>query len=137
MDRKTIGYWVATGLFALALGASGVGYLAGAMVEVLSGLGYPLHFNYVLGFWKVAGAIALVVPGYALVKEWAYGGFFFNLTGAAVAHITMEGSIAGAVPPLVLLAVLGASYALRPDSRRLVQPDQPTGRADGVSAAGA
>lgn len=113
MDAKTIGYWVSTGLFALALGASGVGYLAGAMNEALFGLGYPLHFVYVLGTWKVLGAIALLVPALPRVKEWAYAGFFFNLTGAAVAHLAVDGA-AGAVPPLVLLAILGVSYYLRP-----------------------
>jgi len=114
MDGRTIGYWVTTGLFSLALGASGVGYLAGAMNEVMATLGYPTHFVYVLGTWKVLGAVALLVPALPRVKEWAYAGFFFNLTGAAVAHASI-GDTAGAVPPLVLLGVLAASYFLRPE----------------------
>ncbi|MEN0066377.1 MAG: DoxX family protein [Myxococcota bacterium] len=113
MDGKTIGYWVSTGLFALALGASGVGYLTGAMNEALFALGYPLHFIYLLGTWKVLGAIALLVPAFPRLKEWAYAGFFFNLTGAAVAHLAVDG-VGEAIPPLVLLAILGVSYTLRP-----------------------
>ena len=118
MNGKTIGYWVVTGLFALALGASGVLYLTGAMVEPLATLGYnSVHFYYVLGTWKILGAVALLAPGFPRIKEWAYAGFFFNLTGAALAHI--EVGDGGFVPPLVLLGLLIASYMLRPDSARL------------------
>lgn len=113
MNGRTIGYWVSTAFFALALGASGAAYLAGAMTENMATLGYPLHFVYLLGTWKLLGAVALLVPALPRVKEWAYAGFFFNLTGAAVAHLAVDG-VGGAVPPLFLLAVLGVSYYLRP-----------------------
>lgn len=121
MDAKTIGYWLSTGLFALALGASGVAYLAGAMTETLGHLGYPVHFVYLLGTWKVLGAVALIVPVLPRVKEWAYAGFFFNLTGAIVAHVATN-EPGAAVPPLVLLGVLAASYFLRPARLSLPLP---------------
>lgn len=114
MDSRTIGYWVSTGLFSLALGASGVGYLAGAMTETLAHLGYPEHFVFLLGTWKLLGAIALLAPMWPRVKEWAYAGFFFNLTGAAVAHVAVGDPVGTAVAPLVLLGVLAISYTLRP-----------------------
>ncbi|MBX2801535.1 MAG: DoxX family protein [Myxococcales bacterium] len=116
MDGKTIGYWVTTGLFSLMLGASGAAYLAGAMTEAVSGhLGYPLHFVYLLGTWKLLGAIALIVPLWPRVKEWAYAGFFFNLTGAAIAHAGVGDGIGEIMAPAVPLGLLLASYLLRPD----------------------
>ncbi len=127
MNTGKIGYWVTTGFFAIALGASGVGYLSGAMTEALAGLGYPEHFVALLGTWKVLGAVALLVPALPRVKEWAYAGFFFNLTGAAVAHVA-TGDVPGALPPLVLLGVLAASYVLRPANLslpRLAEGAQP------------
>lgn len=114
MDAKTVGYWAATGLFSLALGASGVMYLTGAMTQMLAGLGYPVHFVYLLGTWKVLGAVALLAPMLPRVKEWAYAGFFFNLTGAAVAHASVGDPVPATLAPLVLLGILGVSYALRP-----------------------
>jgi len=128
MDWNKIGYWLATGLFSLALGASGVAYLAGAMTETLAHLGYPVHFVYLLGAWKVLGVVALLVPALPRVKEWAYAGFFSNLTGAAVAHLSVD-TVAEAIPPLVLLAILGVSYSLRPASLRPSLPGdaQPVG----------
>lgn len=122
MNGKTIAYWISTALFALPLGASGVMYLSGGMTEQLAGIGYPEHFVYLLGVWKVLGVLALLVPRFPLLKEWAYAGFFFNLTGASVAHAAF-GDVGGAVPPLVLLGILGVSYFTRPAHLRVIVPE--------------
>jgi len=85
-------------------------------------LGYPLYFASILGFWKLAGAIAIVAPGFPRLKEWAYAGFFFNLTAAAASQAAVGGSAADVIAPLVFLALVMASWALRPSSRTLGSP---------------
>jgi len=85
-------------------------------------LGYPLYFASILGFWKLAGAIAIVTPGLPRLKEWAYAGFFFNLTAAAASHAAAGDSAADVIAPLGFLALVLASWALRPASRTLGAP---------------
>ncbi len=116
-----IGYWLLTGLICLSQAASGVMDLSGKeeLVEIFNGLGYPLYLMTILGCWKIAGAIALAVPGKARLKEWAYAGFFFDFTGAAASHIFSGHEPGQIAPPLVLAAILMGSYFLRPASRRL------------------
>jgi hypothetical protein len=79
-----------------------------------------------LGVWKVLGGLAILAPGFPRLKEWAYAGIFFDLTGAAVASATMGASIGAEwwhVPaPLLVAATMVGSWALRPPSRRLPGP---------------
>ncbi len=116
-----IGYWVLTGLIVLSQGASGIGDLMGAegLVKGITDLGYPAYILWILGPWKVLGAIALAVPGKARLKEWAYAGFFFDFTGAFASHLLHGDGADMVVPALVLTAVLVGSYKLRPAGRRL------------------
>ena len=118
---KTIGYWVATGLSALLILYSGALDLTRApdVVVGLAHLGYPAYLATLLGVWKVLGAIAIVVPRFPRLKEWAYAGLAFDLTGAAVSHAASGDPVANIVTPLVILGVIVASWVLRPDSRRL------------------
>jgi len=120
MDKKRVGYWIATGLFAFALGMIGVMDVSRGpdIAAAMEHLGYPLYFAAILGTWKILGAIALVAPGLPRLKEWAYAGFCFNLTGAFLSHAAVGEPGAGA-PALVLLAFAAASYLLRPESRRV------------------
>jgi hypothetical protein len=114
-----IGYWVSTGLLAAAFLASGVAELASEPAAVAStlALGYPAYFLTVLGAWKVLSVPALLAPRLPLLKEWAYAGIFFDLTGAAVSH-AFSGDPPGRIAtPLVLLLIAAASWALRPPSR--------------------
>lgn len=112
---RTVAYRLTTVLFAAALAASGVGDLvrAAPIAEGLAHLGYPDYFPWILGFWKVAGVAALLLPVPAVVKEWASAGFFFALTGAAASHLLAGDPPGAAVAPLVLLALGAGSYALR------------------------
>jgi hypothetical protein len=114
---KTIGYWATTGLFSLAMLGSGIGDIVGAMDTTLAEMGYPWHFVRILGAWKVLGVVALLAPGFPLVKEWAYAGFFFAMTGAAISHIGAGQPVFSALPPVILLSFAVASYLLRPASR--------------------
>ena len=85
-------------------------------------LGYPTYFFAILGVWKILGAIAILGPRFPRLKEWAYAGIFFDLTGAAVscAAVGQYGAYAFHVlAPLIIAVLAMASWALRPPSRML------------------
>jgi uncharacterized membrane protein YphA (DoxX/SURF4 family) len=84
------------------------------ILESLSRLGYPGYFASIVGIWTVLGAVALVVPGAPRIKEWAYAGFAFLLSGAAVSHAVSGDGLTEVLIPLILLGVVLASAALRP-----------------------
>src|SRR5262245_45692381 len=86
---KSIAYWITTGMVVSAMFSGGIAELA-HRPETIAGmkqLGYPVYFVMILGFWKMVGSLALVMPGFPRLKEWAYAGIFFNMTGAAVSHV--------------------------------------------------
>jgi uncharacterized membrane protein YphA (DoxX/SURF4 family) len=121
MKAKAIGYWVTTGLLAFAVGSGVVAELAHRPdnVEGLVHLGYPAYLATIIGLWKVLGAITVLAPGLPRLKEWAYAGIFFNMTGAAASH-ALSGEAAWHVIVTGSLAALAvASWALRPQSRTL------------------
>jgi hypothetical protein len=125
MKRNEIGYWVATGLAALASAFGGVMDLA-RPPEVIAGLqhlGYPGYFALILGAWKLLGAAALLAPRLPRLKEWAYAGMLFDLTGAAASHAAVGDPAGKVIVPLVLLAIVLASWALRPAPRVLRPAD--------------
>jgi len=116
---RTITYWVTTGLLAALSAFAGFSYLTGSPQAVagFTHVGYPQHLRIILGIAKLLGAIVLVVPGSAKVKEWAYAGFTFAWVTAFVAHYAAKDG-ATAFMPLLLLVFLGISYVTRPASRR-------------------
>jgi hypothetical protein len=123
---KMIGYWIVTTFLLFNVLAGAIAELVQRQdnLEGMLALGYPLYFMMILGGWKVLGTIALLVPGFPRLKEWAYAGIFFNMTGAALSH-AVSGSATWHIFYTCLLAVLTlASWALRPPSRKLeVRPD--------------
>jgi hypothetical protein len=122
VTAKAIGYWTSTVVVALVIGPGGIAQVMRVpeVVETISRYGYPMHFILLLGVWKALGTVTLLVPGFPLLKEWAYAGIFFELTGAAAAVVS-EGSDARYVAvPSLLAAVLVTSWALRPPSRRVI-----------------
>jgi uncharacterized membrane protein YphA (DoxX/SURF4 family) len=121
MNARNIGYWVTTGLVALAFAAGGVFDVSRSpdVVAGLTHLGYPLYFAILLGVWKVLGAVALVVPRFPRLKEWAYAGIFFDLTGASFSHASSGDGPGNVITPLVLVLLAIASWWLRPESRVL------------------
>ena len=120
---RIIAYWVTTALVVSELALGGVwDILRVPQVRALiERLGYPLYFLVILGTWKLLGAVALVIPRFPRLKEWAYAGVVFDLTGA-VASQWASGLLDAAkmAYPLVMTGVAVASWALRPPSRRLV-----------------
>ncbi len=121
MRLRAAAYWTATALTAFVFLSGGAAYLAGAAVPLrgMAELGYPAYFVTLLGLWKVLGGLAITLPRLALLKEWAYAGIAFDLTGAAVSHAATGNPLAKVVIPLVFLGVALASWALRPPSRCL------------------
>ena len=121
MNRKQVGYWAATGLFCLALGAGGVANLIHAEPQrvTMEALGYPAYLMTLLGVFKLLGVVALLAPGFKRIKEWAYAGFTFDLIGAAFSHAAVGDPVSSLIPPIALLLIGGVSYALRPEGRRL------------------
>lgn len=112
---KTVAYWGTTALAAFAFLAGGLVDLqrGPAMVAGMSHLGYPSYFMLILGAWKVLGAVAIVAPRFPRLKEWAYAGMAFDLTGAALSHAAVGDPAGRIIVPLVLFALIGASWALR------------------------
>ena len=125
MKAKSIVYWTMTALVAFFIGGGGVAQIWQYRANphgVVPELGYPLYFFAILGVWKVLGAIAILVPRFPRLKEWAYAGIFFDLTGAAASCAAVGGYGAYAfhvVAPLILTGFTVASWALRPPSRTI------------------
>jgi DoxX-like family len=122
---RTIVYWTMTILVAMPIGSGGVGQIAQYLANphgVVPVLGYPTYFFAILGFWKVLGAIAILVPRFPRLKEWAYAGIFFDLTGAAASCAAVGGYGAygfHVLAPLIITGFMVASWALRPPSRKI------------------
>ena len=114
-------YWIATGFLSLGMLAGGVQQLLqiGGYVDIVSRLGYPIYMLSILGAWKILGVIAILLPRLPLVKEWAYAGFFFAMSGAAASHITMGQPFVEAVPSLILLTTTVLSWYFRPAERKV------------------
>ena len=138
---KNMAFWITTIFGPASFVIGGVLNLTRTeqAMATLNHLGYPAYFATILGIWKLLGAIAIVVPRFPRLKEWAYAGFFFDLTAAAFSRAAVGDTTADIVAPLVFLALVLASWALRPASRRLAATAVPerasTARAeDGVIA---
>ena len=118
---RSIFYWVTTVILAYVLIGGGVMNVlrqsdsAAAMVH----LGYPLYFMTIIGVWKLLGGLAVLAPGLPRLKEWAYAGAVFDLTGATISHLAAGDDVRHIVTPLVFAAVALASWALRPAGRVL------------------
>ena len=123
LNIKSIVYWLATGLLTFILSFSGIGALTRQefLIEAMQHLGFPLYIMPILGTAYVLGAIAIIVPGFPRLKEWAYAGVVFAMTAAFASHVSIGDSFAEMAPPLVILSLNVASYVLRPNSRRIVR----------------
>jgi len=125
---KTIGYWAATSLVAFELLVGGTAdlvhgpillFAGDPAIQVMEQLGYPVYLLHILGVWKLLGAVALLLPRFPRLKEWAYAGSFIALTGAAASWVAVGGGVDAVAAPLVFAVLTLASWALRPPSRTL------------------
>lgn len=120
--QNQIIYWIATSLLAFGMFAQGLAQVfhTKGYADILVHLGYPLYFLSILGVWKLLGVVAILIPGFKLIKEWAYAGFFFVMSGAAFSHLALGDSVREIAPSLVLLLLVVASWYFRPANRRLI-----------------
>jgi len=125
--RNKLIYWIATGLLAFGMFTSGLQQIfrAKGMIDIITPLGYPLYFLYILGTWKILGVIAILIPRFKLVKEWAYAGFFFVMTGALASHLaTGDDTIKGIIGPFFQIVFIILSWYFRPADRRIIPVSQ-------------
>ena len=118
---RSVGYWLFTVLIAFEMAAGALWDLLHIeyVRMVLTHLGYPLYLLVILGAWRIPGALALLVPRFPRLKEWAYAGAFFNYTGAAASHFLAGDRTGVWAGPLIFSFVTLASWVLRPASRQL------------------
>jgi uncharacterized membrane protein len=119
--RNKIIYWIVTAFLSLGMLAGGVQQMLqiGGYNEIFTQLGYPHYLLSILGVWKILGVVAILIPKFPLLKEWAYAGFFFAMSGAAISHFAVGQSFTEALPSLILLLMTVLSWYLRPANRKI------------------
>jgi len=120
--RNKIIYWIATVWLSLGMLSTGIVQLVKMKEEValFTQLGYPLYFLTILGIWKILGVVAVLIPKFTLLKEWAYAGFFFAMSGAVFSHIAIgDTSVSAYFGPTLLLVLTVASWYFRPADRKI------------------
>ena len=120
--RHKIIYWIATAWLSLGMVSTGIVQLLRMQddVDKMVYLGYPLYLLTILGIWKILGVIAVLIPKYPIIKEWAYAGFFFAMSGAAISHMIMGNAVKEILPSLLLLALTIVSWYFRPLDRKII-----------------
>ena len=126
--RNKIIYWIATLWLALGMVATGTGQLfkmkAGqGGVNMVTHLGYPVYLLTIIGVWKILGVISVLIPKYPLLKEWAYAGFFFIMSGAICSHIASGDPVTAILPASLLLTLTVVSWYFRPAGRKIILAD--------------
>ena len=118
---KKIIYWISTLWLALGMTSTAIVQLIkpAEEVEKIAHLGYPVYLLTILAIWKLFGVVAVLVPKVPLLKEWAYAGFFFAMSGAAISHMFIADPFGEIFPSVLLLILTIVSWYLRPESRRV------------------
>ena len=123
--RNKIIYWIATIWLSLGMVSTAAVQLlkakegAGGLDSIVN-LGYPVYILTLLGVWKILGVIAVLVPKFPLVKEWAYAGFFFLISGAVFSHIANGDEAMELFGPTLLLLLTVISWHFRPETRKII-----------------
>jgi hypothetical protein len=119
--RDKIIYWIATIWLSLGMLSTGIVQIIKMEEEVtrLSALGYSEYFLTILGVWKFLGVVAILVPKFPLLKEWAYAGFFFIMSGALFSHAANGSEASEFFGPSLLLVLTVVSWYFRPAERKL------------------
>ncbi len=120
--RNKIIYWIATALFTVGMTASGIQQIVQTkeMTDMIAHLGYPAYFMRIVGVWKILGVVAVLIPGFKLLKEWAYAGFFFVMTGALVSHLAIgDYGVKEILGPSMQTIFILLSWYFRPVGRKV------------------
>ena len=123
--RNKIIYWISTIWLALGMVATGAvqlfkGKAGQGGADMITHLGYPVYLLTILGIWKILGVVALLIPKFPLLKEWAYAGFFFVMSGAIFSHIASGDPAKELFPSLLLLILIVVSWYFRPPDRKII-----------------
>lgn len=121
--RNKIIYWIATVWLSLGMVSTGIVQLLKLKEEVdlFTHLGYPVYFLTILGVWKLLGVVSVLIPKFPLLKEWAYAGFFFAMSGAVFSHVALADPMKDLFGPSLLLILTVVSWYFRPADRRVIQ----------------
>lgn len=119
--RNNIIYWIATIWLSLGMVSTGIIQIIHLEeeVQVMQKLGYPVYFLTIIGIWKLLGVFAVLAPNFPLVKEWAYAGFFFLMTGAIFSHLAIGDDAVAYFGPVLLLILTVVSWYFRPAGRKI------------------
>lgn len=120
--RNKIIYWIATALLCFGMLGSGTAQVMRLpdMVALVTPLGYPVYFLTIIGVWKILAVIAILFPGFKLLKEWAYAGLFFVMTGAFLSHLAVGDGISNLVGPIMQTLFIILSWYFRPADRKIL-----------------
>ena len=124
--RNKIIYWIATIWLALGMLSTAIVQVLQTKEEVdmMTRLGYPAYLLTIIGLWKILGVVAVLIPKYPLVKEWAYAGFFFAMSGAIISHLMVGDEAKEIFGPTLLLLLTVVSWYFRPAERKLILANQ-------------
>ncbi len=125
--RNKIIYWIATSLLSFGMLTSGLSQVfhTKQMVDLMTPLGYPEYFMTIIGIWKIFGVIAILMPDFKLLKEWAYAGFFFLMTGALCSHMVNGNfDIKALIGPIMQTIFIILSWYFRPADRKIASSNQ-------------
>jgi uncharacterized membrane protein YphA (DoxX/SURF4 family) len=119
--RKRIIYWIATLWLSLGMVSTGLVQILQMKEEsaAMLALGYPAYFLTLLGIWKLLGVIAVLLPRLPVLKEWAYAGFFFSMSGALCSHTVMHSPANEVFPSILMLVLITLSWYFRPADRKI------------------
>ena len=119
--NKTI-FWISTILLSLGMLSGGIAQILKVQqnVDGTVHLGYPIYLMTLLGVWKILGVIAILIPKFKLLKEWAYAGFFFAMTGAVISHIAVGDTFLQFLAPLIFVILTVVSWYYRPTDRKII-----------------
>ena len=123
MTKKTkIIYWISTIWLALGMLSTGIVQILKTKeeVEMFKHLGYPGYFLTILGVWKILGVVAVLIPKFPVLKEWAYAGFFFAMSGAVFSHLASGDGAKEFFGPVLLLVLTATSWYFRPEDRKVI-----------------
>lgn len=120
--RNKIIYWIATVWLSLGMTSTGIVQLIKMDEEVtmMKHLGYPVYILTIIGVWKILGVVVILIPKFPLVKEWAYAGFFFVMSGAVFSHLAAGDGAKEYFGPVLLIILTVVSWYFRPESRKMV-----------------
>lgn len=115
-------YWISTLWLALGMTSTGIVQLIKMKEEadMITRLGYPIYLLTILGIWKMLGVVAVLIPKFPLLKEWAYAGFFFAMSGAVVSHAVMGDEAKEFFGPILLIVLTVVSWYFRPAERKII-----------------